>query len=152
MSDPEPGADSDPAAPNDATTGPDSGRESGGPTAPSAGPRRGIDPAGAAVGTLVALSGVLFLLQVAVDFLVVGPVGVRPVVLSAATLSVAMLVGGVLFWRQRRRTLAIGHAGTGAGWALLLVGTLGGSGVALLLGAGLVGGTALFLVAERRRR
>jgi hypothetical protein len=82
---------------------------------------------------------------------VVGPLAVRPVVLSAVTMAVAMLVGGVLFGLGGRRTLAIGHGGTGAGWALLVAGTFANSGLALLLGAGLVGGTALFLVADRRR-
>ncbi len=114
-------------------------------------PDQGIDPVGAVVGTLVAVSGALFFLQLRIDFLVVGPVGVRPVVLSATALALSMLVGGVLFLWAGRRTMALGHGGTGVGWALLLVGTWAGSGVALLLGTGVVGGTAAALVYEHRR-
>jgi len=119
--------------------------------APPGRPRAGVDPVGAVVGTLVTAAGALFLLQLRVDFLVVGPAGVRPVVLSAAALAGAMLVGGVLFAHVGRRTMALGHGGTGVGWTLLLVGTWAGSGAALLLGAGVVGGTALALVYEHRR-
>jgi len=119
--------------------------------APPGSVQRGIDPVGAVVGTLVAVAGALFLLQLRIGFLVVGPVGVRPVVLSAAALAGAMLVGGVLFLWAGRRTMALGHGGTGVGWTLLLVGTWAGSGAALLLGAGVVGGTALALVYEHRR-
>lgn len=130
---------------------PESGHDAEPPDPRSAPGGRGLDPVGAVVGTLVGLSGALFLLQAGVGFLVVGPLAVRPVVLSAVTMAVAMLVGGVLFGLGGRRTLAIGHGGTGAGWALLVTGTFANSGLALLLGAGLVGGTALFLVADRRR-
>lgn len=116
------------------------------------GPRtRGIDPVGAVVGTLVAVAGALFLLQLRIDFLVVGRLGVRPVVLSAAMLALSMLVGGVLFLHVGRRTMALGHGGTGVGWTLLLVGTWAGSGAALLLGAGVLGGTAIALVYEHYR-
>jgi len=86
-----------------------------------------------------------------VDLLVVGAVSVRPVVLPAVTLTVAVLVGGVLFLRAGRRTMALGHGGTGVGWALLVAGTWAGSGVTLLVGAGVVGGTAAALVVETRR-
>ncbi len=119
--------------------------------APPGSVQRGIDPVGAVVGSLLALSGALFVLQLRIDFLVVGPVGVRPVVLSAAALALSMLVGGVLFLWAGRRTMALGHGGTGVGWTLLLVGTWTGSGTALLAGAGVVGGTAAALVYEHRR-
>ncbi len=111
----------------------------------------GLDAAGVVVGVLLAVAGSLFVLQAPLEYVVVGPVGVRPVVLSAAVLALAMLAGGVLFGLAGRRTLAVGHGGTGVGWTLVLAGTVGGYGPALVLGAGVVGGTTVFLVADYRR-
>jgi hypothetical protein len=112
---------------------------------------RGVNPVGAVVGTLLVVAGGLFLLQVRVELLVVGPLGVRPVVLSAVTLTVAILLGGLLFLSVGRRRMALGHGGTGAGWTLLLLGTWTDSGLALLLGAGVIGSTVIALVYEHYR-
>jgi hypothetical protein len=115
-------------------------------------PGDGPDAGGVVVGSVVALAGGLFLLQAVVETLVVGPLRARPVALSGAVLAVGFCLGGVIFLRQGRRLLGIGHAGMGAGWGLTVFATATGSGLALLGGVGSIVGTAFFLVAQAGRR
>lgn len=115
-------------------------------------PGRRPDAAGAVVGSVLALAGALFLLQGVLDWLVIGSLRVRPLALSVVALAVGFCLGGVLFLRQGRRLLGVGHAGMGAGWGLSILGTVTGSGLALLGGVGLIVGTSFFLVAEAGRR
>jgi hypothetical protein len=113
---------------------------------------RSPDAAGAVVGSVLAFAGALFLLQGLVDWIVLGDARVRPLALSVLALAVGFCLGGVLFLRQGRRLLGIGHAGMGGGWGLSILGTVTGSGLALLGGVGLIVGTSFFLVAEAGRR
>lgn len=111
-----------------------------------------LDPWSLAVGGLVGLAGVLFLLEPVVDPLVVDRVRLRPVVLSAVVFAVALWVGGVVFLVRGRRAVGIGHAGSALGWILVVVATATGSGPVLLAGGAVIAGTALFLASQATDR
>jgi len=106
----------------------------------------------AAVGALVGLAGLLFLLEPVVDPVPVGAVRVRPVALSAVVLAVGLSVGAVVFARRGRRLFALAHAVFGAAWTGIVLGTVLGSGPVLVGGVLLTIAGAGFLVERRRER
>lgn len=108
-----------------------------------------LEPAPVAVGLVVGLGGLLFLLEPVVGRLSVGGLVVRPVALSAVALAVGFSLGAVVFYRRGRRLFALAHAVFGLAWTGLVVGTLVGVewlvvGAVLLVVAG-----AGFLVGQR---
>jgi len=106
----------------------------------------------AAVGTLVGLAGLTFLLEPVVGPVPVGGLRVRPVALSAAVLAVALLVGAVVFYRRGRRLFALAHGIFGVAWTGIVVGTATGSGTVLLGGVVVLIAGCGFLVSQRRER
>ncbi|WP_436928500.1 hypothetical protein [Halosimplex halobium] len=111
-----------------------------------------LEPGPAAVGTLVGLAGLVFLLEPFVGPVPVGGLRVRPVALSAAVLAVALLLGAVVFYRRGRRLFALAHAVFGLAWAAIVLGTATGSGTLLLGGVVLVIAGCGFLVSQARER
>lgn len=109
-----------------------------------------LEPGPAAVGTIVGLGGLCFLLEPVVGPVPVGGMRVRPVALSVLALAVGFSLGAVVFYRRDRRLFALAHGVFGLAWAGLVVGTLVGAGW-LLVGAVLlvVAGSA-FLVGQLR--
>jgi len=106
----------------------------------------------AAVGTLVGLAGLLFLLEPVVDPLAVGPLRVRPVALSALVLAVALLAGAVVFARRGRRRVALAHGVFGVAWTAVVLGTALGSGAVLVGGVvAVVAGSGFLLEGSRDR-
>lgn len=103
-----------------------------------------------AVGSLVGLAGLLFLLAPVVDPVAVGGADVSVVALSAVVLSLGFTLGTVVFARRGRRLFAIAHGVFAVAWTLLVAGPLLGSEplfwagvVALVAGVG-------FLVSQSR--
>ncbi|MFB6192575.1 MAG: hypothetical protein ABEI11_04550 [Haloarculaceae archaeon] len=113
--------------------------------------RRRIDPAPLAIGGLVGLAGLLFLLEPAVAPLRLGAVRARPVALSAAALAAGLALGAAVYLRRGRRLVGIAHAAGAVGWGLVVAGTALGSGPTLFAGVAVVVGGALFLAGETRR-
>ena len=111
---------------------------------------RTLDPASLVIGGFVGLAGVLILLEPVVDPVVVGELRLRPVALSAVSLTVGLLFGGVIYLRRGRRLLGLAHGVTGIGWALTIVGTATGSGTLLLFGLAVVVGGSLALATQLR--
>jgi len=105
-----------------------------------------------AVGTLVGLAGLTFLLEPVVGPVPVGGLRVRPVALSAAVLAVALLFGAVVFYRRGRRLFALAHGIFGVAWTTVVVGTATGSGTVLLGGVVVLIAGCGFLVSQRRER
>jgi hypothetical protein len=108
------------------------------------------DAGGIVVGAVIGLAGAFFLAQGFVEWIAVGAYRVRPLALSAVAMAAGFLLGGGVFLRQGRRLLGIGHGGMGVGWALLIVATATGNGLALVGSVAAIVGTAFFLVAESR--
>jgi hypothetical protein len=114
---------------------------------------REIDYALGAVGTLVGLAGLLFLIEPVVGPLALGGLRVRPVALSTVVLALGFGLGGVVFLRRGRRLIGIAHAVGGVGWGLLALAPAVGSETALVLGLAVVvgGSVALFVQGSRNR-
>jgi len=111
-----------------------------------------FDAAGAAVGTVVGLAGLLFLADPLVGPVSLGGVAVRPFVLSAGVLGVGFALGAVLFGRQGRRTVARVHGVGAVVWLALFAGASVGSPTLVVAGVVLVAAGALTLGAEAARR
>lgn len=105
-----------------------------------------------AVGTLVGLAGLTFLLEPLVGPVPVGDLRVRPVALSAAVLAAALSLGAVVFYRRGRRLFALAHAVFGLAWTAMVVGTATGSGTLLLGGVVLLIAGCGFLASRARER
>jgi hypothetical protein len=111
-----------------------------------------VDPGEAAVGVLVGLAGVLFLLQPVVPRLGTETIWVRPFVLSGGVFAAGLGLGAVVYHRRDRRLRALGHGGMGVGWGLVTLGVVTGVGLFFVGGVVAVAATAFFLVARSRRR
>jgi hypothetical protein len=107
-----------------------------------------IDAGPAAVGTVVALAGLLFLAGPFLDPVPVGGVSVPVAAFSFVVLAVGLDLGAVVFYRRGQRTAALAHGVAGLGWTLLVAGPLVGSTGLLWLGVAVVVGGAAFLVVE----
>ncbi|GGJ08185.1 hypothetical protein GCM10008995_17550 [Halobellus salinus] len=109
-----------------------------------------VEPWPAAVGLLVGLGGLLFLLEPVVGPVAVGPVRARPVALSTVALAAGFCLGAPVFLRRGRRVFGIAHGIFGVAWAGVAVGTAARS-EAVVVGAVLlvVAGTG-FLIARAR--
>lgn len=105
-----------------------------------------------AVGSLVALAGLWFLLEPVVRPLAFGPLRIRPVALSAVTLAAAFCLGAVVFYRRDRRLFAFAHGVFGLAWLGLVVGVAAGNGTVLLAGVVLVVAGSGFLVSRSGSR
>ena len=102
-----------------------------------------------AVGTLVGLSGLLFLVTPVVDPVPVGGLLVSPVALSAVALTAAFTLGTVVVARRGRRLFALAHGIFAVAWALLVAGPLLGNGDLLLAGVVVLVAGVGFLVSQR---
>ncbi|ELZ28135.1 hypothetical protein C475_05000 [Halosimplex carlsbadense 2-9-1] len=111
-----------------------------------------LEPGPAAVGTLVGLAGLTFLLEPLVGPVPLGGLRVRPVALSAAVLAAALLLGAVVFYRRGRRLFALAHGIFGLAWTGIVVGTATGSGRLLLGGVIVLIAGCGFLVSQSRER
>lgn len=115
---------------------------------------RGLDYRSLAVGVLVGLAGLSFLLEGVVDPVPVGGSRVRPVALSAVLLAVGLDVGAAVFLRRGRWLVGLAHAIGGAGFSALVVAVAAGSGTLAVSAVVFLGGGMLFLTYEvyRTRR
>jgi hypothetical protein len=106
----------------------------------------------AAVGVLVGLAGLLYLVTPVVqpNPIPVGSVAVSTVVLSAAVLAVGFTLGAVVFARRGHRLFALAHAVFAVAWALLVVGPLVGSSGVLLAGVVVLVAGVGFLMSQSR--
>lgn len=109
-----------------------------------------FEPGPAAVGTLVGLSGLLFLVTPVVGPVPVGGLLVSPVALSALALTAAFALGTVVFARRGRRLFAMAHGIFAVAWALLVAGPLFGNGDLLLAGVVVLVAGVGFLLSQRR--
>jgi hypothetical protein len=109
-----------------------------------------IEAGPAAVGSLVGVAGLLFLLEPFVGPVPVGDLGVRPVALSAVVLALGLGLGAVVFYRRGRRLFAFAHGVFGVAWAGVVLGTATGSGAVLVGGVVLVVAGCGFLVGQSR--
>ena len=103
-----------------------------------------------AVGSLVGLAGVLFLVAPVVGAVPVGGLRVSPVALSAVTLTAAFALGTVVFALRGRRLFALAHGVFAVAWALLVAGPLLGNGDLLLAGVVVLVAGVGFLVSQAR--
>ena len=117
---------------------------------PAAGAALDIELGPAAVGVVVGLGGLLFLLEPLVGAVPVGPLRVRPVALSSVVLAGGFCLGGVVFWRRGHRLFGGAHAVFGLAVAGIAVGTALGSGLVLVGAVVLVVAGAGFLVTRAR--
>ncbi|QLH76224.1 hypothetical protein HZS55_02395 [Halosimplex rubrum] len=111
-----------------------------------------LEPGPAAVGTLVGLAGLTFLLEPVVGPVPVGGLRVRPVALSAAVLAAALVLGAVVFYRRGRRLFALAHGVFGLAWTGIVLGTATGSGSLLLGGVLVLIAGCGFLASRARER
>ena len=111
-----------------------------------------VEAGPAAVGTLVGVAGLLFLLEPLVGPVPVGDLRVRPVALSAVVLALGLGLGAVVFYRRGRRLFAFAHGVFGIAWAGVVLGTATGSGALLVGGVVLVIAGCGFLVGQSRER
>jgi hypothetical protein len=112
---------------------------------------RQVDPVPAVVGTLMSLAAVLFLVEPFADPVSLGGDAVPVVAFSFVAFAVALDAGAVLCYWQGERTAATVHGVAGAGWTLLVLGPVVGSGLVWLLGLAVVVGGAVFLFVEASR-
>jgi len=112
---------------------------------------RGLDYGSVAVGLLVGLAGLLFLLEGIVDPVPVGRFRVRPVALSAVLLALGLDLGAFVFLGQGRRLVGLAHAIGGAGFTALVVAVAIDSGTLAVSAVLVLGGGVLFLVYEVHR-
>lgn len=106
-----------------------------------------LDPWPVAVGVLLGLAGLLFLLEP----LPVGGLRVRPVALSAVTLALGLDLGAVVFLRRGQRFVGLAHAIAGAGFTALVVAVAVDSGTLAVSAVLVLGGGVLFLTYEASR-
>ena len=109
-----------------------------------------VEPWPAAVGLLVGLGGLLFLLEPVVGPVAIGPVRARPVALSTVVLAAGFCLGAPVFLRRGRRLFAVAHGIFGVAWAGVAVGTAARS-EAIVVGAVLlvVAGSGFLVVRAR---
>lgn len=110
-----------------------------------------LEPGPVAVGLVVGIGGLLFLLEPVVAPLSAAGLVVRPVALSAVTLAVGFWLGALVFARRGRRLFALAHAVFGLAWTGLVAGTLLGAGVLVIAAVVLVVAGVGFLVGQRRQ-
>jgi hypothetical protein len=110
-----------------------------------------LEPGPVAVGILVGLSGLLFLLTPVVEPVAVGSLQVSTVALSAVVLTLGFALGTVVFARRGRRLFAIAHGVFAVAWALLVLGPLLGQEALLLAGVVVLVAGAGFLVSQSRQ-
>ncbi len=109
-----------------------------------------LEPGPSAVGVLVGVAGLLFLIEPFVRYVPLGPVRARPVALSAVVLAAGFLLGFVVFLRRGRRTIAFGHGVFALAWGGLVAGVVAGSGLLLFGGVAVLVAGAITLVATAR--
>ena len=109
-----------------------------------------IEAGPAAVGSLVGVAGLLFLLEPFVGPVPVGDLRVRPVALSAVVLALGLGLGAVVFYRRGRCLFVFAHGVFGVAWAGVVLGTATGSGAVLVGGVVLVVAGCGFLVGQSR--
>jgi hypothetical protein len=112
---------------------------------------RELDPWPVAVGVLVGLAGLLFLLEGVVDPFPVGEFRVRPVALSAVSLALGLDLGAVVFLGRGRRLLGLAHAIGGAGFTALVIAVAIDSGTLAVSAVLVLGGGILFITYETYR-
>lgn len=110
-----------------------------------------LDPWPVAVGVLLGLAGLLFLLEPLVGPLPVGGLRVRPVALSAVMLALGLDLGAVVFLRRGQRFVGLAHAIAGAGFTALVVAVAVDSGTLAVSAVLVLGGGVLFLTYEASR-
>jgi len=103
-----------------------------------------------AVGTLVGLAGLLFLLAPVVDPVPIGGLDVSVVALSAVVLTLGFALGTVVFARRGRRLFAMAHGVFAVAWALLVLGPLVGNENLLWAGVVVLVAGVGFLVSQAR--
>jgi len=103
-----------------------------------------------AVGTLVGLAGLLFLLAPVVDPVPIGGLDVSVVALSAVVLTLGFALGTVAFARRGRRLFAMAHGVFAVAWALLVLGPLVGNENLLWAGVVVLVAGVGFLVSQSR--
>lgn len=112
-----------------------------------------VEPGPAAVGTLVAAAGALFLLEPFVGPVGLGGLRARPVALSAVVLSGGFGLGAVVFSRRGHSRFAVAHAVFGLAWVGVVAGTAVGSGLVVVAAVLLVvAGSGTLLAGARRTR
>jgi len=112
---------------------------------------RRLDYGSVAVGLLVGLAGLLFLLEGVFDPVPIGGLRIRPVALSAVLLALGLDLGAVVFLGQGRRLVGLAHAIGGAGFTALVVAVAIDSGTLAVSAVLVLGGGVLFLVYEVHR-
>ncbi|MFC6974166.1 hypothetical protein ACFQL1_04960 [Halomicroarcula sp. GCM10025709] len=110
-----------------------------------------LEPGPMAVGCLVGLSGLLFLVTPLVGPVPIGGLSVSPVALSAVALTAGFTLGTVVFARRGRRLFALAHGVFAVAWALLVAGPLLGNGDLLLAGVVVLVAGVGFLVSQSRQ-
>ena len=125
-----------------------------GPDAGIADRLRELDFWPVAVGVLVGLAGLFFLLEGVVEPVPVGRFRVRPVALSALLLALGLDLGAVVFLKRGRRLIGLAHAIGGAGFTALVIAVAIDSGTLAVSAVIVLGGGVLFLTYEvyRTRR
>ncbi|EMA43327.1 hypothetical protein [Halococcus saccharolyticus] len=112
---------------------------------------RDVDPAPLAVGALVGLAGLLFLLEPVVDPIPVLGTPTPPFVLSGAVLTIGFGLGAAVYLRRGRRLIGLAHAVGAGGFGLLVGATALGSGTVLVAGVAVLAGGCAFLVSQVSR-
>lgn len=110
-----------------------------------------LEPGPVAVGLVVGLGGLCFLLEPVVGPVPVGGLVVRPVALSAVALAVGFSLGAAVFYRRGRELFALAHGIFGFAWTAVVVGTLVGAGWLVVAAVLLVVAGVGFLLEQRRR-
>lgn len=113
---------------------------------------REIDLPSVAVGVLVACAGALFLAEPLVSPPRLLGTTIRPIALSAVSLTVGFASGALLYRRRGHRLIAIAHAVGALGFGLLASAMAVGSQVFLFAGVVVLVGGSAFLVAQSARR
>jgi len=103
-----------------------------------------------AVGTLVGLAGLLFVLAPVVDPVPMYGLNVSVVALSAVVLTLGFALGTVVFARRGRRLFAMAHGVFAVAWALLVLGPLVGNENLLWAGVVVLVAGVGFLVSQTR--
>jgi hypothetical protein len=93
-----------------------------------------VEPGRIAVGLLVGLAGLLFVLQPVTGPIALGSVRFQPAALSPVVLAAAFSLGFVVFYRQGYRLFAVAHAVFAVALLGLLVGVATGRDGFLLVG------------------
>lgn len=112
---------------------------------------RDVDPAPLAVGALVGLAGLLFLLEPVVDPIPVLGTPTPPFVLSGAVLTIGFGLGAAVYLRRGRQLIGLAHAVGAGGFGLLVGATALGSGTVLVAGVAVLAGGCAFLVSQVSR-